>query len=124
MVHFLKPPELRCQYKRNAYILANSFRNSTNHTNLLTGFCDKPENEQKELGRWPESRRTVERIKREISVQRLAEARGIQLKRNGKNMIGLCPFHDDKKPSLVITPGKNMWNCLGAAAEVARRSIG
>src|SRR5271165_4670687 len=37
----LKPPELRCQYKRNAYILANSFRKSKNHTNLLTGFLQK-----------------------------------------------------------------------------------
>jgi hypothetical protein len=34
-----------------------------------------------------------ERLKREISVQRLAEARGIQLKRSGKELIGLCPFH-------------------------------
>jgi hypothetical protein len=34
----------------------------------------------------------VERIKREISVERLAEARGIKLKRSGKELIGLCPL--------------------------------
>ena len=55
----------------------------------------------------------VERIKREISVQRLAEARGIQLRRMGKNLMGLCPFHKDNKPSLSITPSTNKWNCLG-----------
>jgi DNA primase catalytic core len=29
-------------------------------------------------------------------------------------LIGLCPFHDDKKPSLVISSRKNLWHCLGA----------
>ena len=56
----------------------------------------------------------IERLKREISVERLAEARGVKLKRHGADLIGLCPFHDDHEPSLVITPGKNLWNCLGA----------
>jgi DNA primase len=37
-----------------------------------------------------------ERLKRELSVQRLAEARGIQLRPSGKELIGLCPFH--KRP--------------------------
>ena len=39
------------------------------------------------------------RIKREISVQRLAEARGIKLRRSGKELIGLCPFHQDPIPA-------------------------
>jgi DNA primase catalytic core len=56
----------------------------------------------------------IERLKREISVQRLAEGRGVKLKRHGADLIGLCPFHDDHEPSLVITPSKNLWNCLGA----------
>jgi len=56
----------------------------------------------------------LERLKKEVSIQRLAEARGIKLQPHGKNLIGLCPFHDDKEPSLVITPEKNLFNCLGA----------
>ncbi|HTW59554.1 MAG TPA: CHC2 zinc finger domain-containing protein [Terriglobales bacterium] len=56
----------------------------------------------------------IERLKREISVQRLAEGRGVKLKRHGADLIGLCPFHNDHEPSLVITPSKNLWNCLGA----------
>jgi DNA primase len=56
----------------------------------------------------------VERLKQEISLQRLAEARGIELKRHGKDLMGLCPFHDDREPSLVISPEKNLWHCLGA----------
>ena len=54
------------------------------------------------------------RIKGEISLQRLAEARGIALRRHGADLLGLCPFHDDHEPSLVITPEKNLWHCLGA----------
>ena len=64
------------------------------------------------MARIPESE--IERLKREISVERLAEARGVKLKRHGADLIGLCPFHDDHEPSLVITPSKNLWNCLGA----------
>jgi DNA primase catalytic core len=55
-----------------------------------------------------------ERLKREVSIQRLAEARGIKLTRKGKSLMGLCPFHDDHSPSLSIDPVENIWNCLGA----------
>lgn len=56
----------------------------------------------------------IERLKHEISLQRLAESQGIELKRHGADLIGLCPFHDDREPSLVISPQKNLWHCLGA----------
>ena len=56
----------------------------------------------------------LQRLKQDVSVQRLAEARGIKLKRHGSDLIGLCPFHDDHDPSLVISPDKNLWHCLGA----------
>jgi len=56
----------------------------------------------------------IERLKRDVSVQRLAESRGVKLKPHGADLIGLCPFHDDHEPSLVLMPGNNLWNCLGA----------
>jgi DNA primase catalytic core len=56
----------------------------------------------------------IERLKETVSVERLAEARGVVLKKHGADLIGCCPFHDDKTPSLVITPAKNLWHCLGA----------
>jgi DNA primase catalytic core len=67
------------------------------------------------MARIPDSE--VERLKREVSVQRLAEARGIKLTRSGKELIGLCPFHDDRNPSLNIDPAKNVWSCKGACGE-------
>jgi DNA primase len=59
----------------------------------------------------------LDRLKREVSVVRLAEARGVKLRRHGQDLLGRCPFHDDKEPSLVISPEKNLWNCLGACGE-------
>ena len=32
----------------------------------------------------------------------------------GRTLLGLCPFHDDREPSLVVSPEKNLWHCLGA----------
>jgi DNA primase len=43
--------------------------------------------------------------------------RGIKLRRSGKELIGFCPFHDDKNPSLNIDPKKNEWHCKGACGE-------
>lgn len=59
----------------------------------------------------------LDRLKREVSLQRLVESSGIQLKKHGKDYLGLCPFHDDHDPSLVVSPEKNLWHCLGACGE-------
>jgi DNA primase len=56
----------------------------------------------------------IERLKADVSVQRLAEVRGVIFTRHGADLIGRCPFHEDKTPSLVVTPSKNLWHCLGA----------
>jgi DNA primase catalytic core len=54
------------------------------------------------------------RLKAEVSVARLVEGCGVDLKPQGRDLVGRCPFHDDGTPSLVVTPTKNLWNCLGA----------
>jgi len=56
----------------------------------------------------------LERLKEQVSVVRLAEQAGVELKKKGADLLGLCPFHEDHEPSLVISPGKNLWHCLGA----------
>ncbi|MEK7751943.1 MAG: CHC2 zinc finger domain-containing protein, partial [Acidobacteriota bacterium] len=55
----------------------------------------------------------LERLKREVSLQRLCEKYGVALKPHGKDLIGLCPFHEDHDPSFVVTPSNNLWHCLG-----------
>ncbi len=51
-----------------------------------------------------------------MSVERLVEASGIELKKSGKDYVGRCPFHADDTASLVITPAKNLWHCFGCGA--------
>jgi DNA primase len=56
----------------------------------------------------------LERLKREVNLAGLVEAAGVELKRHGADLLGRCPFHEDREPSLVVTPEKNLWHCLGA----------
>jgi len=37
----------------------------------------------------------------------------IQLKRVGKNYMGLCPFHTEKTPSFSVSPEKGLFYCFG-----------
>lgn len=37
----------------------------------------------------------------------------VNLRRRGVNMIGLCPFHDEKSPSFTVSPAKNIYKCFG-----------
>jgi DNA primase len=64
------------------------------------------------MARIPES--DIERLKREIPIERLVAAAGIELRKHGADLVGRCPFHDDHTPSLVVSPEKNLWHCLGA----------
>ncbi|MFY9316656.1 MAG: CHC2 zinc finger domain-containing protein [Burkholderiales bacterium] len=70
------------------------------------------------MARIPEEE--IERIKREVALERLVEASGIELKKSGKDLVGLCPWHDDHEPSLRITPATNLWRCppCGASGNV------
>ena len=59
----------------------------------------------------------LERIKREIDLAALVRAKGIELKPHGTgHLAGKCPFHDDSTPSFIVTPGKNLFHCLGCGA--------
>ena len=55
----------------------------------------------------------IDRIRTTVDMAALAEAKGVILKKSGKNLIGRCPFHNDKNASFTITPHKNLWHCFG-----------
>ena len=58
----------------------------------------------------------IERIKREADLAAVVRSRGVALKPKGGDLIGLCPFHDDKSPSLHVTPAKRLWRCVACHA--------
>lgn len=54
-------------------------------------------------------------IQEVIDTAKIEEVVGevIQLKRRGTNLIGLCPFHNEKTPSFTVSPSKNIFKCFG-----------
>lgn len=50
-----------------------------------------------------------------MNIARVEEVIGdfINLRRRGVNMIGNCPFHDEKTPSFTVSPSKNIYKCFG-----------
>ncbi len=41
------------------------------------------------------------------------EARGWQLRRDGRRWKCLCPLHEESTPSFTVDAEKNLWNCFG-----------
>jgi DNA primase len=40
----------------------------------------------------------------------------VALKAKGREYVGLCPFHDDHKPSMCVVPHKQIFNCFSCGA--------
>ena len=50
-----------------------------------------------------------------IETARIEEVVGeyVALKKRGINLIGLCPFHNEKTPSFTVSPAKGIFKCFG-----------
>jgi len=40
----------------------------------------------------------------------------VSLKRKGREMVGMCPFHDDHRPSMNVSPHKQIFKCFACGA--------
>lgn len=58
----------------------------------------------------------LDKMKRSIDLAAVIRSRGIDLKPQGHDLVGLCPFHDDKNPSLHVTAAKGLWRCVSCNA--------
>jgi DNA primase len=56
-----------------------------------------------------------EDIKSRVSVEDVI-SEYIQIKPAGANFRCVCPFHQEKNPSLIISPAKSIWHCFGCGA--------
>jgi DNA primase len=63
--------------------------------------------------RIPESK--IEEIRNSISIVDVI-SEYVQLRKRGKNYIGLCPFHSEKTPSFTVTEEKQIFHCFGCHA--------
>ncbi len=55
---------------------------------------------------------TVQQIIERAQIEEVVEE-FVGLKRRGANMLGLCPFHNEKTPSFTVSPAKNIYKCFG-----------
>lgn len=55
---------------------------------------------------------TVLEVKRSVDIQEIV-AGYIPLKRAGASYKGLCPFHEEKTPSFIVTPQRQTFKCFG-----------
>lgn len=56
--------------------------------------------------------KTIDDIMETARIEEVVED-FVSLKRRGVNMIGLCPFHNEKTPSFTVSPAKGIYKCFG-----------
>ena len=61
------------------------------------------------------SREFIETLNDRLSIEDVVSSY-VTLKRTGKNLQGLCPFHSEKTPSFTLFPDTNSFYCFGCQA--------
>lgn len=57
-----------------------------------------------------------DRIKSQTDIVSVITSYGISLEKKGSSFMGLCPFHEDKNPSLSVDKEKGLFHCFGCGA--------
>jgi DNA primase len=57
-----------------------------------------------------------EEIKKRIDIIEFIGSR-MTLKKTGRNFKGNCPFHQEKTPSFVVSPERQIWHCFGSCGD-------
>ena len=59
--------------------------------------------------------KTIEEVKEKADIVDVISEH-IVLKKKGKEFVGICPFHDDTKPSMTVSPSKQFYYCFSCGA--------
>jgi DNA primase len=51
-----------------------------------------------------------EQVRQSVDIVELI-GQHVQLQRRGRNFLGLCPWHEDTRPSLQVNPDRQSWKC-------------
>jgi DNA primase len=54
---------------------------------------------------------TKDRIRAAVEITDLVGVYGMELRRQGRNYVALCPWHADSRPSLNVNPDRQTWKC-------------
>ena len=57
------------------------------------------------------TKREIEQMKSSVCIKEVVEGY-VSLERKGSNYMGLCPFHEDHHPSLIVNPEKQTFHCF------------
>lgn len=57
----------------------------------------------------------IERVLAATDIVRVVRER-VDLREKGREWIGLCPFHDDRSPSMFVSPAKQIFKCFACGA--------
>lgn len=55
----------------------------------------------------------TDQIKRQQPITEVVTRYGVRLQRRGRNLMGLCPFHEEGTPSLSVDSERGLWYCFG-----------
>ena len=58
----------------------------------------------------------VEAIRAAHPIARAVSGAGVELRRSGTRLVGLCPFHEDRRPSLLVYEETQSYFCFGCNA--------
>ena len=58
---------------------------------------------------------TIEQVRQAADIVDIVSEH-VVLKKQGRNLVGSCPFHDDKSPSFSVSPEKQFYYCFGCGA--------
>ena len=59
--------------------------------------------------------KTIESVKERVDIVDVV-GEHVVLKKKGKEYLGICPFHDDSKPSMSVIPEKQFYYCFSCGA--------
>ena len=62
------------------------------------------------------SAETIRQIATDNPVEKIVGA-DVPLRRAGAVLVGRCPFHEEKTPSLIVTPARQRFHCFGCGAD-------
>lgn len=73
----------------------------------------RPQGMEKRPTLIPEDR--IAAIRRAVDIVEIV-SETVTLRKAGKNLVGLCPFHAEKTPSFTVSPDKQIFHCFGCGA--------